>query len=430
MGGAEWPAEAWTNQTPPRYDRLLALRYATRLRRGMLIDHGRDGGLDGGTGPLDGDQALLKESIDLVAPTAADVIGHFYAVLFHNRPYLRDFFPIAMEAQRDRLLHALLAVVGSLDQPGLLAPVLEQLGRDHRKFGIVPAHYAPVGEALIAALKHYSGHAWRPEFEQAWLRAYTFAAGVMTAAAEAANALPPYWPATVVGHELRAPDLAVLTVRPQTPYHYEPGQFATLESPLRPRCWRPYSLATAPRPDSVLEFHVRSLGGGWVSRALVRQTSIGDALRLGPPIGTATVDEAGDRDLLLVGGGTGLAPMKAIVDGLSTQDGRRVTLVHAVRDPAGLYDLAALSALVEHRPAVTLVASIDNLREYPSTPALPSSVRQILAGRATDALRQLGDISRRAVYLAGPPAMLRACLDTLSELGLPNDQVHYDVISE
>jgi NAD(P)H-flavin reductase len=394
------------------YDRLLALNTAMRLRRALRV--GRFSGVDpSAEPPRDDDQRLLKESLEIVTPAATELVTHFYAVLFYGRPYLRDLFPIAMDTQRDRLLHALLTVVGKLHEPGLLVPLLEQLGRDHRKFGVRAVHYAAVGEALIASLRHYSGSGWRAEFEEAWLRAYVFAVEVMTRAAEAAEPAPPYWHATVVTHQQRLDDLAVLTIRPDSPYPYLAGQFCTLETALRPRTWRPYSMATTPRPDGLLEFHIRQVGAGWVSRALVRHASTGDVLRLGPPLGAMTLAAASpDRPLILVGGGTGAAPMRAVLESLPVGDSRPVTLLLAARSPAELYDLPAISAAVERRPSVTLVTATE-----------------VSGVRADAALGSLPLVDSE-IFLAGPPAMLHACLAVAASLDVPAERLHFDVLND
>jgi ferredoxin-NADP reductase len=109
----------------------------------------------------------------------------------------------------------------------------------------------------------------------------------------------------------------VLLVRPDRPYDYEPGQYASIETPYRPRSWRTYSMATAPSPDGLLEFHVRSISSGWVSGPLVWRAQVGDYLRLGAPMGDMRIDQQSGRDVLCIAGGTGLAPVKAMIDGMA-----------------------------------------------------------------------------------------------------------------
>ena len=110
-----------------------------------------------------------------------------------------NMFPPAMDAQRDRLLRALVRIVEGLTSPEDLVRYLSQLGRDHRKYSVEPAMYDAVGEALIATLRSYAGPAFTPAAEEAWVQAYQAASGLMIRAAEDDSAVAPaYWTAEVV----------------------------------------------------------------------------------------------------------------------------------------------------------------------------------------------------------------------------------------
>src|SRR5207253_2540534 len=146
-------------------------------------------------------------------------------------------------------------------------PILQQLGRDHRKFGTVAEHYPAVGASLLATLEHFDD-GWNAELAGDWTAAYQLVAKVMIEAADEAADQPAWWDADVVAHERRTFDVAVLKIRPRAEFDYIPGQSISLESNLRPRLWRYYSPATAPRPDGVLELHVKARDGGPVSSAL------------------------------------------------------------------------------------------------------------------------------------------------------------------
>src|SRR5687768_2989453 len=110
---------------------------------------------------------LIRDSWEAVEPHADDMGRLFYATLFQIAPESRDLFPVNMEVQRSRLMRALVHVVQMVDQPDELVPFLEQLGRDHRKFGVVAQHYEAVGEALITAIATTAGPAWTPTVRDA-----------------------------------------------------------------------------------------------------------------------------------------------------------------------------------------------------------------------------------------------------------------------
>lgn len=125
---------------------------------------------------------------------------------------------------------------------------------------------------------------------------------------------------------------------------YLPGQSVAIECPSRPKLWRYYSMANAPRPDGLLEFHVRLIDGGAVSMALTSDAIVDTELRLGPPVGALTLGQpVSGRDLLLVAGSTGLAPLKAILDqATALQQPPRVHLFFGARTWTGKLSLAWL----------------------------------------------------------------------------------------
>src|SRR3982074_881316 len=127
---------------------------------------------------------IIRSSFAMVEPHADELGRHFYATLFRIAPETRDLFPVNMEVQRSRLLRALVHVVQMVDQPDDLVPFLEQLGRDHRKFGVLAQHYDAVGAALLGAIGSFAGDAWTLDVEQAWTDAYGVVAGAMTTAAQ------------------------------------------------------------------------------------------------------------------------------------------------------------------------------------------------------------------------------------------------------
>jgi NAD(P)H-flavin reductase/hemoglobin-like flavoprotein len=361
---------------------------------------------------------LIKESFARVEPVANQMAAFFYAQLFLYDPSLRDLFPTVMDAQRSRLLRALIRVVEGLDSPVLLEEYLGQLGHDHRKFGVRPEHYLTVGRALVAALREYSGESWTQEIEDAWITAYgTIAERMIAGAASAADA-PPWWWAEVVRHERPAPDIGLITVRPHQPYPFRAGQYLTLETPRRPRLWRPYSIANAPRPDNLLTFHVRAVADGWVSTTLVRHTEPGDVLRLGPPAGSMRVEPGDGPDLVLVAGGTGLAPLRAIVEDMAEWNGdRAVHLFFGARRAEELYDMPTLNALSGRHPWLTVVPAVSDDASYAGRRGLVSDV-------AAD-YRPWTD---REVLVSGSAAMIRATVARFRTRQVPVEQIRYDPV--
>src|ERR1700742_4077183 len=258
---------------------------------------------------------LVRESWARIEARHDEIAQFFYGMLFTLNPVARELFPINMQTQRSRLMRALVPLVQMIDRPDELMPFLRQLGRDHRKFGVVSSQYEAVGTALLAGIKKFSGTAWTPAVERAWAEAYTVMARAMLESA-ASDEGPAFWPAQVVDHQRLGWGLVKVRVQPDYPLPYQAGQYVSIEVPQRPRLWRYLTPANAPREDGILEFHVRGVPGGWVSRAIVAHGQVGDMWRIGSPLGRLTVDREAGRDVLMVAGGTGIATMTSVLDGL------------------------------------------------------------------------------------------------------------------
>ena len=356
---------------------------------------------------------LIRDSWAKSEPYIADISQFFYGMLFTLAPTTRDFFPINMEIQRGRLVRALVHIVQMVDRPDDLAPFLRQLGRDHRKFGVAPRHYEAVGTALLASLKNHLGPEWTPEVERAWAEAFTIAARAMQDAA-ASDTNPPSWQ---VEHRRLTWDLALVRLLPDQPVPYHPGQYVSVEVPQRPRLWRYLSPANAPREDGGIEFHVRAIDGGWVSRAIVSHTQPGDVWRLGPPLGRLAVDRESSRGVLMVAGGTGVAPLRSILDHLALWgENPKTRLFYGGPSREDLYDLEELRALAAINPWLTITPVVERGGDVPG----------FEQGTLAEAITRYGPWPDHDVLVSGSPAMIRATVSRMLVAGSALDQIQYD----
>ncbi|WP_326567185.1 globin domain-containing protein [Amycolatopsis rhabdoformis] len=368
--------------------------------------------------PLPGSETarVIRESFALVEPKSEELAQYFYGALFVIAPDARDLFPVTMATQRSRLLRALVYVVQMVDRPDELTTFLGQLGRDHRKFNVVTRHYDAVGTALISAMKRFLGKAWTPEVETAWTSAYGVISETMRKAA-AQETGPASWSGTVLEHRKLSPDVALVRVRTDELLPYRSGGYVSVEVPQRPRLWRYLSMATAPRDDGLLTFHVRAVHGGWVSRAIVNHTHAGDVWRLGPSLGALSVVPTADqRPLLMIAGGTGIAPLMAILDDLSRW--KRNPPVHVFfggRKPSDLYALDELRRLAVTSRWLTVTPVTEE-------GAVPGGDRGTLATAVT----QRGAWKDHEVLVAGSPDMIRGTIAKLLAAGVDLERIRYD----
>lgn len=359
---------------------------------------------------------LIRESWARIEACHDEIAQFFFGMLFTLNPAARELFPINMEVQRTRVMRAVVHLVQMIDRPDELLPYLRQLGRDHRKFGVISSQYESVGTALLAAIKKHSGSAWTPAVERAWAEAYTVMARTMLEAA-AADEGPAFWPAQVLEHDRIGWDLARVRVQPDYPVPFEPGQYMGVETPQRPRMWRYLTPANAPREDGTLEFHVRGVPGGWVSRAIVAHGQAGDMWRIGPPLGRLSVDRESGRDVLMVAGGTGIATMLSLLDDLRQHvDTPRVHLFYGGRHDDDLYALDELHQLASANPWLTVVPVLEQN---------PAS-RNAEHGTLADIVTKYGAWADRDVLVSGSPAMIRSTVSRMLVAGTPLDRISYD----
>lgn len=134
------------------------------------------------------DIALVRASFALVLPIKDAAADLFCARLFELAPPLRPMFPDDLSEQKRKLMAMLATAVGGLDRLDAIVPAVKALGARHAGYGVRPAHYQVVAEALLWALARGLGEAFTPQTRAAWIRVYRLLAATMQeGAAEAAE---------------------------------------------------------------------------------------------------------------------------------------------------------------------------------------------------------------------------------------------------
>ena len=218
-------------------------------------------------------------------------------------------------------------------------------------------------------------------------------------------------------HDIRRIRLEVMS---GGPYVFSAGQYASVAFSGLPA--RDYSMANVPA-DPVLEFHVRHVPGGVSSSYALEGLSVGEEVRVEGPFGSSWLRENHEGLILCLAGGSGLAPIKSIVEqALAAGFAHGIRLYHGVRDERDLY--------LEDRFRALAAANAD-LRYTPvlSEPGSPTARR---TGFLHDVMKadiaECGDgyLEKARAYLAGPPPMVEAAADCLETAGVPPDRIHAD----
>ena len=362
----------------------------------------------------------LKRTWAIVAATPDETPMFFYSHLFLTHPEVRGMFPVSMAGQRDKLFAALGRIVSNVDKLEEVTGFIQQLGRDHRRFEVVPEHYNAVGASLLYTLQHFLGDEWTEDVAMSWSSAYGLIAQVMIEAAEdAAEDSPSWWDGEVISVDRRSIDVSVIKVKTSPALDYVPGQSVSVELGGMPRTWRYLTPANAPRADGVLEFHVQQVPGGRFSSHAVRKLRAGDTLKLGAPLGEEFILPDGANELLLVSGGTGLAPMKAILQQVSAEwqqngTGRKATMFHGARHPWNLYDHQFFRDLAAE-PWFDYAPVVSDDISFPG-----------LKGLVGDVAAQARDWTGVHAFVCGSSKMIEHTVGKLQASGIAPEAIHFE----
>ena len=223
--------------------------------------------------------------------------------------------------------------------------------------------------------------------------------------------------AIVIGLDDLTHDIKLVRIAPAdgSPLLFTAGQYAQVGFDGVPA--RSYSMANRHGDDS-LEFHIRKVPGGITSQHVHDALKAGDKVTLEFPLDSSYLRQHHSGPILCIAGGSGLAPIKSIVE---------TALAHGMKQPIHVYFGARGSRdlyLVDHFEA--LADRHNNL----SFTAVLSDMQAALHrhGFVTDAVvEDLADFDGWKAYVAGPPPMVDAAMDVVFARGLRPEDMHADV---
>jgi CDP-4-dehydro-6-deoxyglucose reductase len=201
--------------------------------------------------------------------------------------------------------------------------------------------------------------------------------------------------------------------------HFRPGQYVDVMLSEGRR--RSFSIASAPADGRHLELHVRRASKSGFTGQLFDTLREGTLLRVEGPLGQFWLRTESPRPPLMIGGGTGYAPLRAMLRQLIAVDDRRpVTLYWGGQSPADLYEHAWLEGLVRSRPGFGYRPVLSG----PESTAAGWHGRRGLVHAAV--LDDHPDLAGHDVYASGPPAMVEAIRAEFPRHGLPREQLYFD----
>jgi CDP-4-dehydro-6-deoxyglucose reductase len=216
-------------------------------------------------------------------------------------------------------------------------------------------------------------------------------------------------PCRVSSLERLAADVVRVLLRlpPSADFKAIPGQYIDVIGPFGVR--RSYSLANAITTDKTLELHVRAVDGGVMSNYWFNQAKDNDLLRLTGPLGTFFLRNLAQLNLVFLATGTGIAPVKAMLESLATvapgQAPQSVTVYWGGRTPSDLYiDVQSIPAGHRFVPVLS--------RATADWAGATGYVQDTF-------LATHPDLTSTVVYACGSDAMIRSAKAKLFAAGLP-----------
>lgn len=183
---------------------------------------------------------------------------------------------------------------------------------------------------------------------------------------------------------------------------------------------RAFSLATPPGDDELLDLHVRLVPGGSFSGYVFKDLKERALLRIHGPLGSFYLRKDRDGPVLLLAGGTGYAPIKAILAEVAREGLKRDFHVYCgVRASRDLYMREEMTVLVAAHPRLRFVPVLSD-----PEPADRWSGRTGFVHQAV--LADFPDLDAFDIYASGPPAMVAAVRETFIGRGASPDRVHSD----
>ncbi len=203
---------------------------------------------------------------------------------------------------------------------------------------------------------------------------------------------------------------------------HHPGQYVQLQAPDPAGGFihRAYSISSPVYDDTKVQLVVRLVPDG-IASTYVHNLAVGDEVLFTGPYGEFRLNDDPDREIVLVGGGCGMAPLKNIV--LTAENrwpGRKVKLFFGARTTKDIFYLDMFKELKEQHPNLEVVYALSD----PLGPEEHWDGETGFVHLSVD--KYLEQTSRRQAFLCGPPPMISAVMQILGEKGMNPDDIFYD----
>jgi Na+-transporting NADH:ubiquinone oxidoreductase subunit F len=218
----------------------------------------------------------------------------------------------------------------------------------------------------------------------------------------------------------------VLEVGSPGPMTFAAGQYVQFLLPGTEDGWQPiyraYSIASAPTVSSRLTLVFGRVPQGVTTSYVFDRLSLGDEVKINGPFGEFFLRES-ENDIILVAGGSGMAPIHAMLLDMAERRIRRpVTFFFAARAQQELFYLDDMRRLEGVLPRFSFVPVLTNPKPQDGWPGEKGGIAAALH-------RLLANLDHHEAYLCGSPGMIDASIGALRARGMPDDRIFFDKFS-
>ena len=378
---------------------------------------------------------IVKSTVPLLAQAGTVVTDHFYKRLFSHNPELKNIFNMANQdtgRQQFALFNALAAYAQNIDNLAVLKEALTRINHKHTSLNILPEHYPIVGAHLIGTLKELLPEQFTPDVEYAWREAYGVLADICiteeAALYEHSKNKHGGWAGTrqfeITNKQAESELVTSFTLTPvdgEAVITHKPGQYLGIK--VKPEGAeyeeiRQYSISQKSNAKNYRISVKKELQPqpGMVSNYL-HSLEQGTIVELYPPAGDFFLRN-NTSPVVLISAGVGQTPMLAMLETLlSDNSNQEIMYLHACENTQQhsfskyLYDLTAQN---NHLKTITWFNQATEGADFTGLMNLNAVQAQL-------------PLSNGDFYLCGPAGFMAFIKKQLLELGVKNEQIHYEV---
>ena len=227
-------------------------------------------------------------------------------------------------------------------------------------------------------------------------------------------------PCRVTGLERLSHDVMGVSLKlPQNQqFKYMAGQY--IDILLRDGRRRSFSIANEPEQEGELKLHIRLVPGGFFTHQIFNTIKLRDLLRFQGPLGTFFLRQDSDKPLIFMAGGTGFAPIKAIIEqAIEHKIERTMHLFWGARSERDLYMDGLARQWSDQHPHIRYTPVLSEAGPLPDWAGETGWVHDAVS-------KQYPDLSAYEIYMSGPPPMVEEGSLAFAECGLPEQSLYFD----